>query len=84
MLFYCLGGVLWFYLFLVSRYIPRVLSVLGIVIESVALIGIILLLFDVNATMFFFYPVAALELVVGLWLVVKGIKEHDKLGPSVT
>jgi hypothetical protein len=82
MLFYCLGGVLWFYLFLVSRYIPRVLSVLGIVIESVALIGIILLLLNVNAAMVFFYPVAVLELSVGLWLVVKGIGEHKNLAQS--
>lgn len=80
MLFYCLGGVLWFYLFFVSGYIPRALSMVGIVLESVALIGMILLLFDIDAAMVFFYPIALLELAAGLWLVVKrsstfGIKQ---------
>ena len=73
MLFYCLGGILWFYLFYRSRYIPRVLSVLGLAIESLALIGMVLLLLAVRVEMLFFYPIAVLELVVGLWLVIKGI-----------
>jgi len=74
MLFYCLGGILWFYLFYVSNYIPRVLSVPGLIIECVGLVGMVLLLFDVKVEMFIFYPIAVLELVVGLWLMVKGIK----------
>jgi len=74
MLFYSLGGVLWFYLFYRSRYIPRVLSILGLVIESVGLVGMVLLLLAVKVNMLVFYPIAVLELVVGLWLIVKGTK----------
>jgi hypothetical protein len=74
MLFYCLGGILWFCLFYRSRYIPRVISVLGLAIESLALIGMVLLLLAVEVDMLFFYPIAVLELTIGLWLVVKGIK----------
>ena len=78
MLFYSLGGVLWFYLFYISRYIPRVLSILGLVIESVGLIGMVLLLIAVNVNMLVFYPIAVLELAVGLWLMVKGIRDGSE------
>jgi len=79
MLFYSLGGVLWFYLFYVSRYIPRVLSILGLIIESVGLIGMVLLLLAVSDNMLFFYPIIVLELTIGLWLVVKGIRDGSEI-----
>jgi len=78
MLFYSFGGVMWFYLFYRSRYIPRVLSILGLVIESVGLIGMVLLLLAVRVDMLFFYPIAVLELAIGLWLMVKGIREGSE------
>jgi hypothetical protein len=74
MLFYCLGGVLWFYLFYKSRYIPLFLSVWGFVAETIALIGIVLLLVDINVDILFFAHIALLELTIGLWLLVKGIR----------
>jgi len=79
MLFYCLGGILWFYLFYRSRYIPRVLSVLGLAIESLALIGMVLVLFAVSDNMLFFYPIIVLELAIGLWLMVKGIRVSSEI-----
>ena len=78
MLFYCVGGILWFYLFYKSRYIPRVLSVLGLIIECVGLLGMVLLLFAVSDNMLFFYPIIVLELAIGLWLVVKGIRNGSE------
>ncbi|GAJ16606.1 unnamed protein product, partial [marine sediment metagenome] len=71
-------GILWFYLFYRSRYIPRVLSVLGLAIESLALIGMVLWLFAVSVNMLFFYPIMVLELAIGLWLVVKGIRDGSE------
>ena len=79
MLFYCVGGILWFYLFLRSRLIPRVLSIPGIVIESVALIGMILMLLAVQVDMLVFYPIAALELIVGLWLLIRGAPARSEI-----
>ena len=78
MLFYSLGGVLWLYLFYRSRYIPRVLSIPGLVIESVGLIGMVLLLLAVRVDMLIFYPIAVLELAIGLWLMVKGIRDGSE------
>ena len=78
MLFYSLGGVLWFYLFYRSRYIPHVLSIPGLVIESVGLIGMVLLLLAVRVDILFFYPIAVLELAVGLWLMIKGKRDGSE------
>ena len=72
MLFYCLGGVLWFYLFYRARNIPRVISIPGIAMESVALVGMVFLLLGASVSMWVFYPLLALELAVGLWLLIKG------------
>jgi len=78
MLFYCLGGILWFYLFYRSRYIPRVLSVLGLAIEFLALIGMVLWLFAVSVNMVFFYPIIVLELTIGVWLIARGIRDGSE------
>ena len=77
MLFYCLGGIPWFYLFYRSRYIPRVLSVFGLAIESLALIGMVLWLLAVSDNMLFFYPIMVLELTIGVWLIAKGIRTYE-------
>ncbi len=79
MLFYCVGGILWFYLFYRSKYIPRILSVLGIAIESLGLIGMLLLLFTVKVNVVLFSPIGVLELIVGLWLVIRGIRDSSEL-----
>jgi len=39
------------------------------------LIGMVLWLFAVSVNMLFFYPIMVLELAIGLWLVVKGIRD---------
>ncbi len=71
MLFYCVGGILWFCLLLKSRLIPRELSLFGIAVESLGLIGTILLFLVAKVEMWFFYPIALLELATGLTLVFK-------------
>ena len=78
MLFYCLGGILWFYLFYRSRYIPRVISIFGLAIESLGLIGMVLGFFAIDTNRLFLYPILPLELVVGLWLIIKGIRDGSE------
>ena len=78
MLFFCLGGILWYYLFYKSKYIPRVLAVWGIGAISVGLIGMVLELFDVRVNLLFFLQIAVCELVIGLWLVVRGIRDGSE------
>ena len=74
-LFFCLGAVLWYYLFLKSGYIPQALSLWGLVAVSLLLIPVLLQLYDRGFT----HPVMVVgllylpfELFLGIWLLVKG------------
>ncbi|NIM96025.1 MAG: DUF4386 family protein [Anaerolineales bacterium] len=74
-LFFCLGGILWYYLFLKSGYIPQALSIWGLIAVSLLLIPVLLQVYDRDFT----HPIMAVgifylpfELVLGVWLIVKG------------
>jgi hypothetical protein len=74
-LFFCLGGILWYTLFLKSGYIPQALSLWGLVAVSLLLIPVLLQLYDRD----FIHPVMVVgilylpfELFLGLWLIVRG------------
>ena len=49
-LFFCLGGILWYYLFLESGYIPQALSLWGLVAVSLLLIPVLLQIYVRNFT----------------------------------
>jgi hypothetical protein len=74
MLFFCLGGILWYYLFYRSRYIPRVLSVWGLAAICLLSIPVLLVLYDRNfeSPMILLAPYIPYELFLGVWLIVKG------------
>jgi hypothetical protein len=74
MLFFCLGGILWYYLFYVSRCIPRVLSVWGLAAVCLLSIPVLCVLYDRDFTlaMVMGLPYAPYELFLGVWLIVKG------------
>ena len=82
MLFFGLGGILWYSLFYKSRYIPRALALWGIVSVSVVLINVLLVLFDrsFNLVMILFVPYLLFEGLIGPWLMVKGIKDVSEIG----
>jgi len=76
MLFFCWGGILWYYLFYISRYIPRALSVWGLAAACLLLIPSLLLLYDrdfkSHPVMILALPYLPYELVLGVWLIIKG------------
>jgi hypothetical protein len=74
MLFFCLGGILWYYLFYVSGCIPRVLSVWGLAAVCLLSIPVLVGLYDRDFTlaMVMGLPYAPYELFLGVWLIVKG------------
>jgi hypothetical protein len=75
LLFFGLGGILWYYLFYISNYIPRVLSVWGLVAVLLFTIYVVLTLYDRNfppAVGILALPYLPYELVLGLWLIFKG------------
>jgi hypothetical protein len=74
MLFFCLGGILWYYMLYSSRVIPRALSIWGLAAVCLLSIPVLLMLYDRSLTqaMILGLPYAPYELVLGIWLMVRG------------
>jgi len=72
MVFYSIGGVLFYYLFLKSKYVPKVLSIFGIIVASVGFIGELFTIFGYYVPLYVFLPILPFELAIGIWLMVKG------------
>lgn len=68
------GSILFCYLFYKSRYIPRILAALGML--AFALVfgeSIAVLLFSVKSTVVTGAPAILFEIIIGLWLMIKGV-----------
>jgi Domain of unknown function (DUF4386) len=76
-LFFSIGSTLFFFLFLRSRYLPRILSAWGIfaslVYAGVWLVSLILPHYATTTAAYGSVPILLAELSTGLWLLVKGI-----------
>jgi hypothetical protein len=75
---FALGAILFYYLFFKSKYIPRALSLFGLIAATLALIGIPFLLLGHNIPMLVFLPNLVFELTIGVWLMVKGIEDGSE------
>ena len=75
MLFFCAGGILWYYLLYISRIIPTGLSLWGLIAICLLTIPTVLTLLDLEylPAMILGLPYAPFELVLGIWLIVKGL-----------
>ena len=73
--FLALGSIVFFYLFLKSKYIPKILAIWGIFSFLLVLIGaLVSLIFSNNAFMIFGAQAILFEIVIGFWLLFKGVK----------
>jgi hypothetical protein len=79
MFFYCVGGLLWYYLFYKSRYVPRAISLWGIVAVSVGLVGIVSQFFNVDVPTLVYIPSGLFELAIGMWLLFRGIRKAPEV-----
>ncbi len=79
MVFYTIGGVLFYYLLLKSKYVPAALSIFGIVAASLGFIGELFVFFDYNVPLYVFLPIMPFELAIGVWLMVKGIRDGSEI-----
>ena len=75
MLVFAVGATMFYSLFFKSRLIPRGLSVWGLVAAPLALVGTLVALIGYHVPIFVFLPNLPFELTMGVWLVVKGIRE---------
>jgi hypothetical protein len=85
-IFFCVGSTVFFYLFLKSAYIPRILAtwgLLGSLLCMAAFIGNLVLtqpselLIGIGAV-----PIGVAEPVVGLWLLIRGIRSSSSPQPG--
>ena len=74
MLFFCLGGILWYYLLYVSGYVPPALSLWGLAAVCLLTISVLLVLYnrDFRPAMVMALPYLPFEVFLGVWLIVKG------------
>ena len=78
MLAFALGATLFYYLFFKSGFLPRVLSLWGLIAAPLALIGILFSLFGYNVPIVVFLPNLPFEITMGIWLMVKGIRNSSE------
>ena len=82
MLFFTLGGILWYYLFYRSEYIPRILSIWGLVLFPLMTIDVLFVLlgFSLNLILraIIFLPYLPFEGLIGIWFIAKGIRDTDE------
>jgi hypothetical protein len=78
MLPFALGATLFYTLFFKSGFLPRVLSLWGLIAAPLALVGTLFTLLGYDVPIFVFLPNLPFELGAGLWLLVKGIKDRSE------
>ncbi|MGY5878936.1 MAG: DUF4386 domain-containing protein [Candidatus Thorarchaeota archaeon] len=84
MLFFALGGIMWYYLFYRSKKIPKFLSLWGLAFLSLMPIDIILVLLGFGIDSIWrmialvpLIPYLPFEGVMGLWFIIKGLNDTD-------
>jgi hypothetical protein len=82
MLPFCIGAILFYYLFYKSRMIPRALSLWGLISVPLALVGTLMAISGYKATFFIYVPYVPFEWVIGAWIVIKGLTVPDEIGTT--
>ena len=77
MVFFALGGTIFYYLLLQSRYVPRWLAAFGLVAAPLAFIGTVIELLGYSVPLFVFLPNLPFELTIGVWLLIKGFSNPE-------
>ncbi len=76
MWFYCTGGLIWYYLFYRSSYIPRVISLFGLLAVVLGLGSVVFQLLGYEVSILLSLPLLPFELAIGSWLLFLGIREQ--------
>lgn len=73
MLAFCLGAILFYFLLVRSGGVPRWLSLWGLITIFPMLIGTITQILGYSIPFLFYVPYVPFELVIGVWILVKGM-----------
>jgi hypothetical protein len=80
MLAFCPGGIMFYALLYRSGAVPRVLSLWGLITVFPMLVGTVTEIFGNKIPSYFYYPYVPFELVIGIWVLVKGIRIGSEKG----
>ena len=88
LLAFCLGALTYYYIFFQTRLVPRWLSGWGLVAIALLIVAAILVMFRVIGPMSTFQvvlalPIAVQEMVLAVWLIVKGFNSSAIIAGSV-
>jgi hypothetical protein len=72
---FCPGAFLFYFLLYKSRVVPAAMSLWGLVTTFPMLVGTITQIFGYSIPFGFYVPYVPFELVIGLWILIKGIQE---------
>lgn len=78
MLAFCLGGILFYFLLYKSQIVPAALSLWGLITVLPLLVTTLLGIFDIEVPFFVALPYVPFEFVIGLWILVKGIRDGSE------
>ena len=85
LLFFGCGGILWYYLFYKSKYIPRALALWALIMMPFMIADVVLVLFGIGLDsimrMVILFPLIAylpFEGIMGIWFIVKGIDDDNQ------
>jgi Domain of unknown function (DUF4386) len=73
---FCLGAILFYYLFYESRMIPRGLSLWGLIAVGIILIATLFSIAGYDVPFFVYIPYVPFEFVVGAWILAKGLDHY--------
>jgi hypothetical protein len=76
MLVFCLGGILFYTLLYKSGAVPPLMSLWGLIAIFPMLVGTLTQIFGTTIPFAFYLPYVPFELVIAIWILVKGIKEE--------
>ena len=82
MLPFCIGALLFYYLFYKSNVIPRVLSVWGLISVIVVLVATVLVIAGYKVPFLVYVPYVPFEWVVGGWILIAGLKVTAEWKPK--
>lgn len=69
---FCLGGILFYYLIYLSKIVPRWLAIWGLIGAGIVLVATLFTIFGVAVPVAVYVPYVPFELVIGVWILVKG------------
>ena len=75
--FFCLGGTIFYAILLKARTVAWPLSLWGLIGTQGVFAGVLLGLFGAKAPIFLFVPYIPFELVIAVWILVKGVEKEE-------